>query len=444
MNTAEDRLRAAARAVAGTVPPGSAPPLHLPEHRSRVPRPRWPRGRRWQGWLVPLAAAATVTAVVAGTLAVPRLLHARPSKSRHAAAAGGAFAGLPSYYVTLTGKGGFEPYDAVVRATATGAVAGTVTPPKPYQTFTAAAGDAAGRAFVLAASGDFCHPNTQTRYFALRIRDHGVRLTALPIPPSHADVSGIALSRDGRRLAVASGTRAEARIVVYTVATGAKQVWTWPVSQGAGNITNNAGGNGEVLSWADDGTLAFQEWRGIHNGNLIDVRLLDTSTGGGSLQADSRQVLQWPGDGAPWPWVHGKASNIIVANSAIITGDGSKIVAATVTYRRRPGSHKLADSSIAFTEFSTSTGKPLRNLGVWQLHGLFPAADQDVVWSNATGSRVIVLAHQPGEAVPDTHQRCHPSLCAKYRMEYGLQTPHRFIPLPAAPSTNGPGPEPSW
>ena len=74
-------------------------------------------------------------------------------------------------------------------------------------------------------------------------------------------------------------------IQVFNLATGAKRVWTWP---GGGPITNNAGGNGQVLSWTADGrTLAFQQWVR----NSIDVRLLDAATPGGSLQAASRLGL---------------------------------------------------------------------------------------------------------------------------------------------------------
>ncbi|MGE5131551.1 MAG: hypothetical protein ACM32E_01430, partial [Gemmatimonadota bacterium] len=58
MTTIEDRLRAATRAAAATVAPGSARPLRLPDPAPGRDRPRWPRGRRWPGWQAPAAAAA--------------------------------------------------------------------------------------------------------------------------------------------------------------------------------------------------------------------------------------------------------------------------------------------------------------------------------------------------------------------------------------------------
>ena len=65
MNLVEDRLRAAARAAADTIAPGSAPPLRL-EQGARRPLPgryRWPDRGRATRLIAPLAAAAAVVAV---------------------------------------------------------------------------------------------------------------------------------------------------------------------------------------------------------------------------------------------------------------------------------------------------------------------------------------------------------------------------------------------
>ena len=71
--------------------------------------------------------------------------------------------------------------------------------------------------------------------------------------------------------------------------TGAVKTWTWP---GGGPVINRIPGTGQVLSWAADGTLAFQQWTEFS----AQVRLLDTNGPGGSLQADSRLVLDWAGN----------------------------------------------------------------------------------------------------------------------------------------------------
>ena len=61
----EERLRAATRAAADTVPPGSVPPLRLPDDPAAGPlRGGGSRRHRWLRALTPLAAAAAVAAVV--------------------------------------------------------------------------------------------------------------------------------------------------------------------------------------------------------------------------------------------------------------------------------------------------------------------------------------------------------------------------------------------
>jgi hypothetical protein len=445
MNTVEDRLRAALRDTAGEVTPQSVPPLRLHGARRRgVAGPA--ARRRWAAWLTPLAAAASVTAVVAASLAIPTALHGGHQAASRPA---GPFAGLPSYYIVLTGKKPnlkpsiAQPLFAQVRATATGKVLASVTPPRPYGTFSAAAaGD--DRTFVLAANkwkvvrangGTFAEA-TATKFFLLRLAANGRpgQLTPLPVPamPRGAEISGFALTRDSTKLAVAlrggvnGGPGPE--IQVFSLATGAKRVWTWP---GGGPITNNAGGNGQVLSWTADGrTLAFQQWVG----NDIDVRLLDATTPGGSLQADSRLAVQWKDDAESFHFVHGKASNIIEGFSAIITGDGTKIVAATVSETRHP-----LNSELAFTEFSASTGKVVRVLGRWPIPGMYPGQIQDVLWTNSSGSTLIVIAHVPGVPTKDPHS----SNNAGYQIEFGVQRGNQFIPLPGAPAL-GFGPWPVW
>jgi hypothetical protein len=71
MNAIEDRLRAATRAAARTVPADSAPPLRLPSRRGGLfglPG-RW-LPRTWPHVLVPVAAAAAVVGLVAASLAI--------------------------------------------------------------------------------------------------------------------------------------------------------------------------------------------------------------------------------------------------------------------------------------------------------------------------------------------------------------------------------------
>jgi hypothetical protein len=380
--------------------------------------------------------------VVAASLAISTAFH-----GGHRAASGpaGPFAGLPPYYIVLAGQNPspivMQRQFAEVRATATGATLARVTPPRPYRTFTAAAGAGDGRTFVLAAGpwavtykdGGKLIRDTPAKFFLLRIGagGHTTRLTALPIPRQPGGASGMALSPDGSKLAVALGDSSVGgpAVQVFDVATGSERVWRWP---GGGPVTNNAGGEGEVLSWAaDNRTLAFQQWV---TGNIIHLRLLDTTAPGTSLRAASRLLLTWPGDGATWHYVHGKISNVLFGFSAIITPDGSKIVAATEDLTKHPLS-----SELAFTEFSAATGKVVKVLGRWPIPGLYPGQVQDVLWTNSSGSRLIVLAHKPGVPAKVPHS----GNAADYGIEFGVLEGNRFTPLPGAPRP-GPNPWPEW
>jgi hypothetical protein len=417
MTTIEDRLRAAATAAAGTVAPGSAPPLRLPAEPGRRSGPGR-RGARqnWTRWMAPLAAAAAVVAVVAASLAVaggapghrpqPRAVHTSP------------LASLPPYYVMLTGNNPdptvLQPLHAVIRATATGATVATIAAPSPYSTFDSVAGAGDGHTFVLAAEklvvdhvdGGVSQQAAPVKFFVLRISPAGrASLTALPIPrePASVGLAGMALSPDGRELAVAVGGP---RIQVFTTATGAERDWTWP---GGGRITNNAGGEGQVLSWtADDRTLAFQLWRGRN----IYVGLADTAGAGGG-RGPGRLVVNFAGQAVDS--AHG--TYVLNGPSALITPNGAAIVCAASTAMRSTHG-AIIGYKLGYVAFSTRTGRPLEVLDPRQYTSYKWLQTEDVLWTNASGSELIVVANVPA-AKP-----------GKYRLQIGALGAHGFTPLP--------------
>jgi hypothetical protein len=456
MTSIEARLRAATQAVATTVAPGSAPPLRLPAGPPGSghdgPGRRRPRRARWAGWAAPLAAAAAVAAII-GTLVAVRSLHpgapARPVTGHRQRTAASGLAAVPPYYLELTSARPTRqlvyPEVAQIRATATAALVAVITPPRPFRTFALASAAGNGRDFVLAASswrGEYTRGRAmgaQTgppTFFLLQLgpggQPAGLTRLALPAEPARATISDIALSPDAGQLAVAwrggRGGGPGPEIQVFSLATRAERVWTWP---GGGPVTNNSGGLGHVLSWTADGReLAFQQWVG----NSIDIRLLDTTTPGGSLRADSRLAVQWRGDAESLRFVHGRATDIISGFSAIVTGDGTKIAAATVSETRHP----LA-SELAFTEFSTATGQPVTTMGRWQLPGMYPGQVQDVLWSSPDGRTLVVVAHVPGPPTLDPHS----TNSAGYGLELGVQTATGFTPLPGQ-LPRGTSPWPFW
>jgi hypothetical protein len=423
MNTLEDRIRAAVVQTAEEIAPGSIRPLSLYGHGSVGRRTRGGgaanlgrRVARWPRVLIPIAAAASVIAVVAASLAITGNLGGHRSAAARAHADARAHAGqpgngrgqpakvppivspaslaalasVPEFYVATTPGYMGSNNRAQVRATGTGAVLATVAAPAPYNTFSWVSATADDRTFVLAAqewtpippgsaSGSIekRDDDTPTKFFVLHLSSDGrtARLSALPIPvqPGSVWMDGIALSPDGSKLAVVinsnGANRVNPAIAVYTVATGARKQWVWP-----GNaVIGNQKPWGSPLSWAADGrTLAFQI---VPANGTIEVRLLDTDAAGGRMA--SRLGVEWTAGG-----VTGANGAVIIrgsranpANSlsgynTLITPDGTKIVCRTT-----------GTTVSGITEFEASTARVVSDT--------YPQAT-DVLWTNASGSTLIV------------------------------------------------------
>jgi hypothetical protein len=116
MSMIEDRLRAATHAAADTVPPHSAPPLRLPEPTRRAARgTSRPRGRELTARLVaPLAASATVIAVIAVAASLPSGNQTpRPPAS---VPASNLLHAVPRYYMEIqTSRGWPEQLSSAIR-----------------------------------------------------------------------------------------------------------------------------------------------------------------------------------------------------------------------------------------------------------------------------------------------------------------------------------------
>jgi hypothetical protein len=308
--------------------------------------PRGARARRRRAAIRVVAAgtAATALAVVVtvanpgagpapGPGAAPRppglLLDAAVTGPPHA---GAAVSGMPRYYVTT---GHFRPV-ASIRASATGKLLATVALPRtidPKMSQVAAVGD--GHTFALAL---LAYP--RTRFYRLQVGDGGrsaglTRLNAAPLPAGeYAD--GIAVSPDGRRLAVAaqdSGGRHGVVEVVW-LATGATRIWT----------TAQAGIPAGV-SWAGGHTLGFfWEGTGAAQGSS-GLWTLDTTAPGSGLMSGRRVLPASTGGDA--------------VQYAQLTAAGT--VVAAVTY---DGTAHVSRGTVVggIVELSARTGRPLRTL----------------------------------------------------------------------------------
>ncbi len=385
MTAVEDRLQAAARAVNATIPDDSAPPLRLPppDLRRRPSRVRM-RRRGMARWAAPLAAAAAVAGIIAvsvvlgtGTSAPPE---AGPQNSQHPRrlappespqAVRDELAKVPPYYIALlpTHRYGQGPYEALIQETATGVMVARFSAPAPYNTFVAVTGAADDRTFVLAARDSWSTTFTPTAFYRAQFdpATRKVTVTPLPIPafPAKDLPTGLALSPDGTRLAIAT---ADGQLGVYSMATGSATIWRSPGTIGGGEFDTVS------VSWSDSGTLAFN-W--ISKGNR-SVRLLNTGTRGGSLLGDSRLAV-----------TEKRTRPLTFNGSGILTPDGTKIVApmspSVRTSQAVPSSSPPMATS-EFAEYSTATGRLLRVLYRQN------TASEVLVWSNSTGSVLVVAA----------------------------------------------------
>jgi hypothetical protein len=106
------------------------------------------------------------------------------------------------------------------------------------------------------------------------------------------------------------------------------------------------------------------------------MRLLSTTAPGSSLAAASKLVTLHGAGSFPWPF---------------ITPDGTKLIGEM---GHRPARTGTITESGALGVYSARTGTLLQVIGRWQQHGRGPGslshARQAVVWSNPSGSRLIV------------------------------------------------------
>ena len=382
MNTLEDRIRAATRAIAGTVPPDSAPPLHLPSQPRRLGRRARP-GRRWAPWLTPAAAALAVAAVVLGSLALTRGTRPGPP-----GATGALPGGLPRYYAALVQEPS-GPWWAQLRNTTTGAVLATVRPPIPFTRFSEVAAGGDDHTFVLAAIGPQGQPSI-TRLYALRLdpATRAVRLSPLPIPvePDRWRVNGLALTPDGTRLAVAleppGGQRP--RLQLFSMATGAL-IREWGVNARHAPVVG-------LLSWAPDGrTLA---WSYPVHGN--GAALLDVTRPGSNLLGSSR-IVQIPS------WAQ-------LTSGLVLADGGRQMTGAAYIW----GGANRDPSGWMVAGFSARTGKPTR---VFYRRAFRPGQyiNPGTVWWASPSGKVVI-------ASPAAHGHGYPGLA--------VFTGHRYIPLP--------------
>lgn len=409
MTTLEDRLRRELSAEAGQITPGSIGGLQLPP--AGAPRRGGRQHRR--AWARPLAAAAAVAAVVGGTFAVVRAIPGAPPAARPRP---GASTVLPACYAyTVEGyvwhqvtaksdNGQISDRYLAIRATATGKLLATISPPKPYNDIGLLTAGADGRVFVLGLQHLWDRgPNssltvterdeaTPMKFLVVRVTPAGrVQMSGLFLrgAPARAQLPSIALSPDGTRLAVAYGGAGRPGVLeVVTLATGRVRRW---VSRASWTPQVQAAGG-----WAANGrTLAVEE---VANGGSpaspatyrpprsTRVRLLDTGAPGARLAAAPLLVLHAP-------------AGLSAPDQLFLTPDGSQLISPVLspspdgtygTYLTR------GTLTGGLATYSAQSGALLRTAAPWVWR--FPSPPgrggqpkQVLAWSDARGGRLIVL-----------------------------------------------------
>jgi hypothetical protein len=397
----ENLLREELKRAAGQVQPELLRPLQVPTRRPS-----------WRPRLLPLAAAAAVIAVITAGALVAGLTAAHKP-----AASGSAPASPPRFYVTTDYSNG-RGTQAVVRASASGQVVGTVPVPSalPVEwadsggTFVTAAAD--DRSFIIGADvgqePDNLGGGLDLRLFRFAISAAGKpgHLTELaPAPMRNETTEGIALSPDGKLLAVSlmrdSPADAVGAIQVLDLATGTTRTWTAPA-----HSVYIPG----PPSWADGSrVIAFTWLRSTQSGLMSaprGIRLLDTAAPGDNLVAGTLIV----------------PSGVVAAGSivsALITPDGRDVI--VVTWRDLHPQASIHAVIVQFAELQASTGRLVRLLRTQtarydQVHVITLEVSLGVLSLGPQGRYALVQGVKFGW------------------LDVGAPNPGRFTPLPAVPA----------
>src|SRR5579863_4622654 len=312
----------------------------------------------WRPRLLPFTAAAAVIAVITASALVAGLTAAHKPAAHKPTVSGSAAASLPRFYVTTSAAPGGRGIQAVVRASASGQVTGTVPVPSaiPVEwadsggTFVTAAAD--DRSFIIGVQGGQAPTKIglDLRLFRFAISAAGKpgHLTELAAAPVRNETTeGIALSPDGKLLAVSlmrstPGNYAPT-IQVLNLATGATRTWTVPTR----NYPYLIG----PPSWADGSRVIAFSWLNSEQSGLMaaprGIRLLDITAPGDNLVAGTLIVPR----------------GVVAAGSlvsALITPDGRDVIA--VTWRDltpRASTHTVI---VQFAEIQAATGRLVRLL----------------------------------------------------------------------------------
>jgi hypothetical protein len=351
MTTTENRLRDYLGAVAGSVRTDNTRPLMPPAGprpaRRASPPPATSDGRHgWRGWVVPLAAAASVLAIVSLSVALSgQVTRHQPVRTRT-----GATAPLPAYYVSV---GSFDASQLVVRSVRTGAVIARVPNPDDRRILNVAAAPD-DRTFYVLSTSFTTGQMTVTSFRVLR-PGRATKPTTIRGGELYATVtyenSGLAVSPDGTQIALTLSRPIvhtpmgliRNQIILIDLRTGARLVWSGGLDRAGYTVT--VGG----LSWADNGRsldfLAYLEANNAAPSGITQVRSLSLRGDNRSLGSSTVLVSEpFHRNSGLVPWV-------------AVTGDHIDLLMATTQ-----GSTVSSPTSLAVIQYSAADGRRQRVL----------------------------------------------------------------------------------
>ena len=342
-----ERLRDALTAAADVMAECDAAPVITP-----VPQ-RPGRPMRARAWLIPLAAAACVVAVIAASVLLTANLARTSSPASQPAYPGFSICeplpaaapatALPRFYVTTDVAA--RQIQLQVRRTSDCAITAVVPLPVGWLLTGGISAAANDRTFFAAAfsakscpvqpgAGGISFAGHETRFFRFTVNDQGRAGRLMVVgPPVSGIVGPIAASPDGSRIAfnaadgnfVGSGKGCEggeaagAAISVIDLATGKIRTWQTPEMPPAPAGTSVTP---HEVSWMADGrTLAVSYvWPTGPSGPQLSmaVAALNTTSGGGSLQAHSHVLWSQP------------QKCVFCVEEALISPDGKSLTATAI------------------------------------------------------------------------------------------------------------------
>ena len=321
-----DRLTDALAAAAAIMSPNGALALSSPvPGRLARPTSRPVRRRigRLRAWLVPVGAAASVTAIILTALTLSGHSGAVPAPGTGPAQAPAdagsgitSLAGVPSdrgtrtppFYVTIVSMGlsrdGRELMTVQVRRTSDGQLTETVPAlPAGWILARSISVTADDRTFTVAAETPTVCPSstaTQTRFYQFNVTTtgHVIGLRAVGKPVTGEPVSEFAASPDGTEVAYAeqgcaapiSAASNAGVIHVMNLTSGAVRSWHNTVSAATpARVTTQIG----AMSWTADGRTLVADylWEPEEGSPDLAVLALDATSSGGSLQAHSHLLF---------------------------------------------------------------------------------------------------------------------------------------------------------